>query len=229
MRVFRVALFALFVAAPGLALAESAHPESPAHEVAEHESGHDRHGELTFRSLITSRDFQGTLVNFGALILLFAWVIRKKGNPALAERRKQVEAELEEAQRLRAEAEKRHMETATRLERLDQEMLEIRAEMIKAGEKANRRLFVVKQNRYNPPVEHLKSLIDTGRLGRIYSVHLIEQQIKQLRKDLTKEAANAAVLAAQDLLQASTTDSDQDRLAEAYLERLDEVIEERRS
>lgn len=45
-------------------------------------------------------------------------------------------------------------------------------EMIKAGEKANRRLFVVKQNRYNPPVEHLKYLLDSGRLGRVYSVHL---------------------------------------------------------
>lgn len=45
-------------------------------------------------------------------------------------------------------------------------------EMIKAGEKANRRLFVVKQNRYNPPVEHLKKLLDQGALGRIYSVHL---------------------------------------------------------
>lgn len=45
-------------------------------------------------------------------------------------------------------------------------------EMIKAGEHANRRLFVVKQNRYNPPVEHLKNLIEDGKLGRIYSAHL---------------------------------------------------------
>jgi UDP-N-acetyl-2-amino-2-deoxyglucuronate dehydrogenase len=45
-------------------------------------------------------------------------------------------------------------------------------EMIKAGEAANRRLFVVKQNRYNPPVEHLKRLIEDGTLGRVFSVHL---------------------------------------------------------
>jgi predicted dehydrogenase len=45
-------------------------------------------------------------------------------------------------------------------------------EMIKAAERANRRLFVVKQNRYNPPVAHLKSLLDTGALGQIYSAHL---------------------------------------------------------
>ena len=45
-------------------------------------------------------------------------------------------------------------------------------DMIKAAERANRRLFVVKQNRYNPPVVHLKKLIDTGILGRIFTVHL---------------------------------------------------------
>jgi F-type H+-transporting ATPase subunit b len=58
---------------------------------------------------------------------------------------------------------------------------------------------------------------------------LIEQQIKQLRKELTQQAATAAVVAAQDLLEQRTTDSDQDQLAEAYLARLDEVMEERQS
>ena len=45
-------------------------------------------------------------------------------------------------------------------------------EMINAAERANRRLFVVKQNRFNPSVEHLKSLIDSGKLGKIYSIQM---------------------------------------------------------
>lgn len=45
-------------------------------------------------------------------------------------------------------------------------------DMIQAAERANRRLFVVKQNRFNPPVAALKEAIDTGRLGRIFSVQL---------------------------------------------------------
>lgn len=45
-------------------------------------------------------------------------------------------------------------------------------EMIKAAERANRRLFIVKQNRFNPPVEAVKTAIDEGRLGKIYSVQL---------------------------------------------------------
>ena len=45
-------------------------------------------------------------------------------------------------------------------------------EMIKEAEKANRRLFIVKQNRYNPPVAKIKELIEEKRLGKIYSVQL---------------------------------------------------------
>ncbi|MEQ8324228.1 MAG: Gfo/Idh/MocA family oxidoreductase [Vicingaceae bacterium] len=46
------------------------------------------------------------------------------------------------------------------------------AEMIKAAEHANKRLFVVKQNRFNPPVHAVKRAIDEGHFGKIYSVQL---------------------------------------------------------
>ncbi len=45
-------------------------------------------------------------------------------------------------------------------------------EMIKAAEKNNRRLFAIKQNRFNPPVAAIKEAIDKGYLGRIFSVQL---------------------------------------------------------
>jgi len=41
--------------------------------------------------------------------------------------------------------------------------------MIAAAEKSGKKLFVVKQNRYNPPVAFLKELINTNTLGQIYS------------------------------------------------------------
>ncbi len=44
--------------------------------------------------------------------------------------------------------------------------------MINAAERANKRLFIVKQNRFNPPVMAVKDLIDQGKLGKIYSVQL---------------------------------------------------------
>jgi predicted dehydrogenase len=45
-------------------------------------------------------------------------------------------------------------------------------EMIKAAERHNKRLFIVKQNRFNPPVAAVKRAIDEGILGKIYSVQL---------------------------------------------------------
>lgn len=45
-------------------------------------------------------------------------------------------------------------------------------EMIKAAERNNRRLFAIKQNRFNPPVAAVKNAIDEGRLGNILSVQL---------------------------------------------------------
>ncbi len=46
------------------------------------------------------------------------------------------------------------------------------SDMITAADQAGRRLFIVKQNRFNPPVMAVKKLMDEGRLGRIYSVQL---------------------------------------------------------
>ncbi len=45
-------------------------------------------------------------------------------------------------------------------------------EMIKAAESNNKRLFAIKQNRYNPPIAAVKEAIDNGILGKVYSVQL---------------------------------------------------------
>jgi len=45
-------------------------------------------------------------------------------------------------------------------------------QMVNQALKANKRLFIVKQNRYNPPVDAVKKLIEEGKLGKIFSVQL---------------------------------------------------------
>jgi len=45
-------------------------------------------------------------------------------------------------------------------------------EMIKAAERSNKRLFAIKQNRFNPPVAAVKQAIEQGIFGEIYSVQL---------------------------------------------------------
>ncbi len=44
--------------------------------------------------------------------------------------------------------------------------------MIAAAKKANRQLFAVKQNRYNPPVQAVKTLIENGQLGKVFLVQV---------------------------------------------------------
>ncbi len=44
--------------------------------------------------------------------------------------------------------------------------------MIHTAEETNRRLFIVKQNRFNPPVKAVKKAIDEGKLGRILAVQV---------------------------------------------------------
>lgn len=44
--------------------------------------------------------------------------------------------------------------------------------MMKAADKAGKKIFVVKQNRFNPPVIAVKEILEEKRLGKIYSVQL---------------------------------------------------------
>lgn len=44
--------------------------------------------------------------------------------------------------------------------------------MINESLKRNKRLFIVKQNRFNPPVVAIKKILDEGKLGKIYSIQL---------------------------------------------------------
>lgn len=45
-------------------------------------------------------------------------------------------------------------------------------EMIQTAEKMNRRLFAIKQNRFNPPVAAVKQIIDEGKMGKIFNIQL---------------------------------------------------------
>jgi len=44
--------------------------------------------------------------------------------------------------------------------------------MMDAAKKADKQIFTVKQNRFNPPVAALKKAIDAGELGKIFSIQI---------------------------------------------------------
>jgi len=44
--------------------------------------------------------------------------------------------------------------------------------MIEEAETADRKLFIIKQNRYNPPIQALRQLLQEGKLGKIHGLQL---------------------------------------------------------
>jgi F-type H+-transporting ATPase subunit b len=178
-------LTAVALGAPALALAnEEAH------------GGHAEHG--WDQTAITA-----SVLNFVILLLLFVYLFRDKLNAFLKERKATVERELNEAARLKAEAEAKHKLYTERLAKLDQELEQIKQDMIAAGVKERDRIVAEAEQK-------------AARLRR-EAEFIVEQQVKQLRAEITREAADAAIAAAEQLLTKATTSFDQQRLAQEYL------------
>lgn len=174
---------ALSLALPAIAFAE--------------EEAHHGHGEWDTSSIAAS------FVNFVLLIALFVWLFKDGLNKFLKERKAAVEQQLNEAARLKAEAEAKHKEYTERLAQLDRELEQIKSEMIAAGVKERDRIVAEAEQK-------------AARMRR-EAEFIVEQQVKQLREDLAREAAEAAIAAAEELLAKATTSYDQQRLAQDYL------------
>ena len=168
-----------------------------AQEAAEAHGEHAGHGGWDTEALAAS------VVNFVVLVGLFTYLFRDKLRSFLKERRASVEQALKEAARMKAEAEVKHKEYSERLARLDQELAQIKAEMIAAGRTERDRIIADAEQK-------------AARM-RKEAEFIIEQHVKQLRVDLSREAAATAIAAAEQLLLRATTTYDQQRLAQEYL------------
>jgi F0F1-type ATP synthase membrane subunit b/b' len=191
-----VLTFAATTGAALVALAEDAH--EAVHEVAEGAShaAHEGHGW-------DSTGLLASFVNFAVLILLFVYLFKDSLKSFLKSRRAEIETQLLEAARLKAEAEVKHKEYSERLAQLDTELAKIKADMLEAGRNERDRIV--------SDAEHKAARM------RHEAQFIIDQAVKQLRQDITREAADAAVVAAQELLLRATTTYDQQRLAQEYL------------
>ena len=183
--------------APALAFAQEAHE-------AAHEATHEGHGW-------DNTGLLASFVNFAVLILLFVYLFKDSLKSFLKTRRAEIETQLLEAARLKAEAEAKHKEYSDRLAQLDNELAKIKADLIESG-KAERDRIVAE-------AEHKAARM------RLEAQFMIDQHVKQLRVDISREAADAAVHAAEELLLRATTTYDQQRLAQEYLAALNSTNE----
>jgi len=174
---------------------------------AEHE-GEEGHHEAHFDGL----KFTMTVLNFLIWLGFVVWLARKPVSEYLKNRRMAVEEGIEEAKRLSAEAEEKHAEYSARLERLDEALEMLRKEVIQAGEAESDRIIQDAEAR-------------AARM-RKDARFLVDQQMKQLRVDLTREAIEAAVSAAAEVLAEQVQPGDQQRLADEYLQQIAESMKD---
>lgn len=167
------------------------------------EGGHgDAHGG-EHHAEINTFELGGSIVNFALLLVILFVLLRKSVPEFLRNRRASVVEGMEEARRVKEEAEAKYKEYSQRIDNLDAELDRLREEMRRAGMDERDRIVADASKR-------AEKMRDEARF-------LIEQQMKQLREDLTREAIEAAIGAAEAMLVKSTTPQDQERLAKEYL------------
>lgn len=178
---------------------------------SDHAEAHGHHGHVSISAIFADGKFLASLVSFGLLVALGVYFLREKIRAGLSARKRAIEEAVAEANRVRAEAEARKAELEERLAKLDDELATVRRELQKAAE--------AERDRIVHEAEAKAALL------RKDTKFQIEQRMKQLREDLTREAVAAAARAAEQVLAAKTTAADQQRLADAYLAELSKVAQ----
>ena len=153
---------------------------------------------------------KGTPVPFGAMLLnsaiLYYLLVRFAKKPiaeALKSRKSTILRGMEEAGKMKSDAEAQLAHYEQKLATLDQEIERVRADMRSAGESERKRILAeAKEKR--------------GRMERDAQT-LISQELKAAREGLTSEMARTALRSAETALRARITAADQSRLAEDYL------------
>ncbi|MEZ4337203.1 MAG: ATP synthase F0 subunit B [Sandaracinaceae bacterium] len=159
-----------------------------------------------------AQQFFAQAVNFVLWLAIVIYLARGPVTEFLKNRRLSVEEGLVEARQLKEAAEAKYADYSERLERLDEELEKLRTEMVQAGEAERDRIIDDAEAR-------------AARM-RADAKFVIEQQMKQLRADLTREAIEAAVGAAEKVLTEKIQEADQTRLAQDYLDGLESSMKD---
>jgi F-type H+-transporting ATPase subunit b len=139
------------------------------------------------------------------------WVVWRYGrrpvSDALKKRRATIMQGIDDAARMRDDAEERLAEYEDKLEHLDDEIERLKREMREAGEAERARILAEAKERRT-------------RMER--DAHLlIEQELKAAREDLVRDAVAAAMKSAAERLAKSLSAADHQRIADEYLTAID--------
>jgi F-type H+-transporting ATPase subunit b len=200
--------------------------DAPAHGKIEHGSGEhggEHHQEFNwYHGMVGVKDgvepgllwrtpdmptpFAAVLLNTALLFGILFKVARAPIAKGLVDRRQRVMRGIDEATAMKEEATRQLDFYRSKLDNLDAEIERVRREMRDGAE-----------------IERKRVLEDAAaRRTRLEqeALTLIDQELKAVREELTRETARAALRSARELLLANTSTEDHRRLCEDYLEQL---------
>lgn len=146
------------------------------------------------------------VLNFAILIVALFFVAKKPVADFFSSRAKGIEDQIKDLENKKTEAEKKLAEYQAKFKNLDQESKKIVDEYIKQGEEAKQRILA-------------EAEAQAAKLEAMAKRN-IEQEFKYAKSKLQQEIAEKAMLKAEELIKASISPVDQDRLVDEYLKKV---------
>lgn len=157
-----------------------------------HEGGLDKTKDLIYR-----------IMNFGVMVGVLVFLLRKPVAKALAARRQGIKDQLADLEKQKQEAGRRLAEYNEKLGQLDKEVGKIVAEYVKQGEALKVKI-----------IEEAKSAAEKLQEQARKN---IEHEFQKAKQQLTAEIAEQAVSIAEELIKKNIDDEDQKRIIDEYL------------
>ena len=158
---------------------------------------------LLFRPKGTPPPFLANVINAGLLFYILIAAGKKPVAEALKKRKERLIGAMEEAGRMKADAQVTLSEYEDKLKRLDEEVARIRREMREAADLEQKKILSEAKDR-------------RVRMEKEAAL-LVEQERKGAREALIRETVSNALKAAEDILVKQLGEGDRDRLAKDYL------------
>jgi len=147
-------------------------------------------------------------INFAILCVLVYMILRKPIGNRVKNRKADFESALKEANALKADAEKAMAEVKSKSELLDQEMAEIRKDVLENGKREAARITAEAEQR-------------AARMKADTEI-LVKQELARMADEIRAEVIDQITLVARQALVKRITTADQDKLAGEYIKSMNE-------
>ena len=149
-------------------------------------------------------------VNFGILLAVLVYFLRKPVGAYLKERAEMLKRSIDEAARARAAAAEKLQAIETRMASLSEEIAEMNRKMDAESDEETRRMREAAQ----------------AEIGRLHTQvqFAAEQEVKKAKAELRKEAAELSARTAEEIVSKTITKEDQERMVRENIDRIREIV-----